>query len=308
MKLGVAVATQIAPFICGDEGLPFPYRTGRQISHFFTALGHGYRIDDYPSRGNMAENALIEIDNETSDADSHSLSPQIVEILEELMSPSHFDGRPESEANFDKALKAINRVLERINFRIQMVNNVPRVESLDGVIVSTSEKSIKAVTKLVFAPSVFEVPESPEPQTDLVSVMMPFDPRFEDVFRSIKTTCDEMDLRCFRVKDIWKESQIIQDIFELILASRIVVVDFSDANTNVFYEAGIAHTLGKEVVPLAQSVKHDVPFDLQSHRVIEYLANDEGLAKLSSKLKRRFETIVHGHDWSSIPTDDENPF
>lgn len=109
------------------------------------------------------------------------------------------------------------------------------------------------------------------------------------------------------MKDIWKESQIIQDIFELILVSRIVVADFSSQNTNVFYEAGIAHTLGKEVVPLAQSVRNDVPFDLQSHRVIEYLNNEQGLEQMSKTLTPRLRTILEGHDWSKI-SQDGHPF
>lgn len=39
--------------------------------------------------------------------------------------------------------------------------------------------------------------------------------------------------------------------------------------------AGIAHTLGKHVIPITQNAE-DIPFDLRHHRYIRYLNNDEG--------------------------------
>ena len=58
----------------------------------------------------------------------------------------------------------------------------------------------------------------------------------------------------------------------------------------MFYEAGIAHTLGKSVVPIAQN-DHDVPFDLRHHRYIRYLNNGEGLTSLSQALLPRLRTL-----------------
>jgi hypothetical protein len=76
-------------------------------------------------------------------------------------------------------------------------------------------------------------------------------------------------------------------------ASRIelFVVDFTDRNPNVMYETGIAHTLGKTVVPITQSID-DVPFDISHHRVLPYLSNREGLEELRSKLAARLGFIA----------------
>lgn len=65
-----------------------------------------------------------------------------------------------------------------------------------------------------------------------------------------------------------------------------MVVDFTGKNPNVMYETGIAHTLGKHVIPISQSLA-DVPFDMQHHRVLKYLPNREGLAALEAKLSRK---------------------
>ena len=82
----------------------------------------------------------------------------------------------------------------------------------------------------------------------------------------------------------------MQDVFSLIFQSFIVVCDFSNKNPNVFYEAGIAHTLGKHVVPIKQS-EQDIPSDLQHHRYAKYLNNSEGLEALEQELYSRFVTL-----------------
>ena len=76
----------------------------------------------------------------------------------------------------------------------------------------------------------------------------------------------------------------------MIFRSRVVVCDFSGSNPNVFYETGIAHTLGKHVIPITQS-SDDVPFDLRHHRYILYLNNGEGRAKLQQHLQRRLARL-----------------
>lgn len=53
-----------------------------------------------------------------------------------------------------------------------------------------------------------------------------------------------------------------------------------------FYEAGIAHTLGKNVIPITQNIE-DIPFDLRHHRVLKYLKNSEGLQELKQGIENR---------------------
>lgn len=67
-------------------------------------------------------------------------------------------------------------------------------------------------------------------------------------------------------------------------------MDFSGRNPNVMYETGIAHTLGKTVIPITQSID-DIPSDLGHHRALKYLPNEEGYRDLSNELYRRLQTI-----------------
>ena len=148
--------------------------------------------------------------------------------------------------------------------------------------------------KIVFSPTIFDVPNELVDST-LVSVMMPFQSESSAVYATIKEASREAGFFCRRADDIWDHSTVIQDIFSLIFQSYIVVCDFTGKNPNVFYEAGIAHTLGKHVVPITQS-EHDIPFDLKHHRFAKYLNNGEGLQKLKQDLVSRFSTLAEQHN------------
>ena len=121
--------------------------------------------------------------------------------------------------------------------------------------------------------------------------MMPFDAGFAGTHMAIAQACADAGMKCQRVDDLWEHATVIQDVFSLIWRASIVVCDFSERNANVFYEGGIAHTLGKPVVPITQH-KSDVPFDLQHHRYLQYLNNVEGLARLQQELAKRLRTLA----------------
>jgi len=142
-------------------------------------------------------------------------------------------------------------------------------------------------------PTVFQIPEHEDIEPTLASAMMPFDAAFNPVYESIRLAADNAGLRCRRADDIWENAAIIQDVVSLIDRSRIVVCDCTGRNPNVFYEAGIAHTLGREVILIPQS-EHDIPFDLRHLRYIRYLNNAEGRAALTASLQARMQIIL-GH-------------
>lgn len=126
---------------------------------------------------------------------------------------------------------------------------------------------------------------------NLVAVMMPFGLEYKDVYTAIKAAAKGAGLRCQRADDIWEEDVVIQDVVNLICKARIVVCDLTERNPNVFYEMGIAHSLGKDVVMLAQN-KSDVPFDVQQRRYLKYLHNEQGLEKMVQGLQSRLENLT----------------
>ena len=142
-------------------------------------------------------------------------------------------------------------------------------------------------------PTVFRIEEHEQIEPTLVSAMMPFDAAFSSVYDSIREAADNVGLRSRRADDIWENAAVIQDVVSLIDRSRVVVCDCTGRNPNVFYEAGIAHTLGREVILITQA-DQDIPFDLRHLRYVRYLNNGEGRAALTTVLQSRMQTIL-GH-------------
>ena len=138
-------------------------------------------------------------------------------------------------------------------------------------------------------PTIFRAPQR-HIESDLVSVMLPFVAEFTPVFEALRQAGQGIGLRVLSANHVWEETEIIQDIFSLIYRSKVVICDFSGRNPNVFYEAGIAHTLGRPVIPIVQHV-NDIPFDLRHHRHIVYLNNAEGRQALLQELTPRLRTL-----------------
>jgi hypothetical protein len=160
--------------------------------------------------------------------------------------------------------------------------------------------------RITFAPYVFQIPDA-NVESDLVTVMMPFSMEFNNVYEAIKDATSKCDLRCLRADDIWEDTTIVQDIFNLIFRAQIVVVDFTNKNPNVMYETGIAHTLGKHVIPISQTLD-DVPFDMRHHRTLKYLPNVEGLSKLSSDLSTKLRHVSVRPSIHHAEKEDDYPF
>lgn len=142
-------------------------------------------------------------------------------------------------------------------------------------------------------PTVFAIDEQERIEPTLVSAMMPFDAGFAAVYESIQAAAQGIGLRARRADDIWEHPAIIQDVVSLIDHSHVVICDCTGRNPNVFYEAGIAHTLGRHVILITQN-PDDIPFDLRHLRYIRYLDNAEGRAALQQALADRLQTII-GH-------------
>lgn len=140
-------------------------------------------------------------------------------------------------------------------------------------------------------PRVFQIADPENIEPTLVSAMMPFHPSFDSVYATLQRTAEAAGLRCRRADNIWENPAVIQDVVSLIDRSSIVICDCTGRNPNVFYEIGIAHTLGREVILITQA-ESDIPFDLRHLRFVHYLNNGEGLSALSARLQPRLADLA----------------
>lgn len=191
---------------------------------------------------------------------------------------------PEIAPISNEALERIARELDIADFEFSRTHWAIKNQDLFRVLLRHANP--KRTQPRVFS---LNHPEQIEPV--LVSAMMPFAPQFDQVYVSLQQVSEQYGLRCRRADDIWENPAVMQDVVSLIDKSRIVICDCTGRNPNVFYEAGIAHTLGREVILITQS-ESDIPFDLRHLRYVSYLNNGEGLQGLRAKLEQRISALV----------------
>jgi hypothetical protein len=124
-------------------------------------------------------------------------------------------------------------------------------------------------------------------------MIMPFDDQFTTIYENEIKPLLEQSLRLTikRGDNFYSQRNIIDEIWSAIYTCQFVVADCTGRNPNVFYELGIAHTLGRDVILIAQN-EEDLPFDIKSRRAIIYQDNSKGLAKLKQQLKYAINLIL----------------
>lgn len=110
---------------------------------------------------------------------------------------------------------------------------------------------------------------------DTCFIMMPFaDPIGEYYNKIYEPAIKKAGLTPVRAdNEIFGTGKIIDQIWNGISSSKVLIAELTHRNPNVYYELGIAHALKKPVV-LVCSNEDDVPFDLKHIRVIYYNVYD----------------------------------
>jgi hypothetical protein len=110
---------------------------------------------------------------------------------------------------------------------------------------------------------------------DSCFVMQPFAAPLGDYYEKVfKPAIEKAGLNPVRADaEIFGTGKIMDQVFQGIVAAKVLVAELTTRNPNVFYELGVAHALKKPVV-LVSAREEDVPFDLHHIRVIYYDVTD----------------------------------
>jgi len=123
-------------------------------------------------------------------------------------------------------------------------------------------------------------------------MIMPFAPEFDPVYQQIVVpTVKSLALSIKRGDDPFSKHEIMHDVWSMLNASQIVIADCTGRNPNVFYELGLAHTIGKPVIMLTQSLD-ELPFDVKNRRAIEYDIAFHKIDKLKQQLSAAIRSIL----------------
>jgi hypothetical protein len=132
-------------------------------------------------------------------------------------------------------------------------------------------------------------------------VLMPFAEQFREVYDQIyKSVCEQNHIRCWRVDELLGPGSITRDIIRGILEADIIIADLTDRNPNVFYELGIAHSIGNKTIMTSQRGS-DIPFDVGSYRIILYEQTITGSKKLSIELDNAIKELLKSLEQTNNP-------
>jgi len=124
-----------------------------------------------------------------------------------------------------------------------------------------------------------------------IFVIMPFSPELDDVYHlGIRDVAESLNCSCKRVDEMEFTGDILDEIYNSISNSKIIIAEVSNQNPNVYYELGFAHGLKKPVILITKDLS-STPFDLKMYNHIVY----KNIVDLREKLKRRLEVILSGY-------------
>lgn len=119
--------------------------------------------------------------------------------------------------------------------------------------------------------------------------LTPFDDDGMKVFMKCRNTMADIGFLLIRTDNYVAKEDILANIVTIIVQSELILVNVNSRNANVYYELGIAHTLGKETVLIGNTEypEEDVGFDVRQKRILLYQNLDELEKKLLQYMQTR---------------------
>jgi hypothetical protein len=125
-----------------------------------------------------------------------------------------------------------------------------------------------------------------------IFVLMPFAAAPKPVYDDhILSVTKHLGIRCERADDFFSSESVIDEVWSAICNAKVCIADCTGRNPNVFYELGIAHTLGRPCVLIAQSVD-DIPFDVRHRRAIVYSFTPRGMEEFEDTLSKTLSNEI----------------
>jgi hypothetical protein len=219
---------------------------------------------------------------------------------------------PEDEFFLNTVIREFNIPRDRVEvFAKVFRDNLNYLRSFSGTTVAASSEPVLTTQTLVQGtpveklpgPVIFPITKEPRVREflDTCFVMMPFRAWFDRYYQEIYIPAiREAGFEPKRADELFTTGSVVEQIWEQIEKSKLLLADLSGTNPNVFYELGLAHAARKPVVFTSAQVD-DVPFDLRHLRVIIYdIREPEWAARLTKSVTDYLRNAMKEPD-KSIP-------
>ena len=258
-----------------------------RLEAFKDSLRHNYIVHEFDSLDDLQSKTILALSNyKKTMYDDRRIKPPLPrflvreEVAEEQTSESF-------EEQVERALGIAEDGIEGIIRRALAVHDAEQKVNLTAPETDEDEMTIRPI---------FGAPSTRSQFQADIFMIMPFRPEYDSIYQNIiKPVCAELNLTIKRGDDFSSlAGVIINEVWAAIAACKLVIVETTEDNANVFYELGMAHTLGKPAILLTQAQDADeLPFDIRHLRFIIYENTIPGGEKLEANLKRSIVWILN---------------
>jgi CheY-like chemotaxis protein len=127
-------------------------------------------------------------------------------------------------------------------------------------------------------------------QRQFVFVAMPFSGRLDALYETaVVPAVQELGYQCARMDEVIHSRESYAELVEHLKTCKLVICLADDANPNVYYEVGYAHSLAKEVLIVAERLD-ELRFDIRGRYAIAYGRNPE---VVRTELVERIHRMKH---------------
>lgn len=166
--------------------------------------------------------------------------------------------------------------------------NYYALQILNDFVTIIEDSNCKEDEFMIISPKLFKSDDYTIDE-NLCVVIMPFNVDWSiDMYETFKEAVEGFSV--WRSDEEYRDDVIIQTIWEKINRARFVIADCTGKNPNVFYELGIAHTLGKSVFMCSQN-RDDFPFDVNHIRSFEYGLKPGEIRKLKTEIDKFIKSL-----------------
>ena len=190
------------------------------------------------------------------------------------------------EFGYEVAKLVIDRMIEQDTDAIRRLKPHIRARVADPT------REILSDNKKITVEPIFGRPRASGQHFFDVFVIMPFRDDLHEVFdKHINKVVGSLNLTVKRGDDFFSDAHIMNDVWSAINESFLLIADCTGQNANVFYELGIAHTIGKRCIIITQN-GNDIPFDIRQFRHIVYENSLSGMIEFEKQLKLAIKKIL----------------
>ena len=113
---------------------------------------------------------------------------------------------------------------------------------------------------------------------------------------AVKPVVTDFGLECRLASDIaGGHNDTVEEIWVALNEARFLIVDLTEQNPNVFFELGIANTLGKQLIAIHKKESMGdarLPFDVRVRRTLFYEDTAAGSASFQDDLRKHIQAIL----------------